>query len=76
MLSFFFGWLVCLTIFVAFLWRKEDKKELTVHKAPQPSLSTVGFTKPPHQGAEFLESTRVEEIIKNKKDVKIDDILG
>lgn len=77
---FFLGWLVCLTILVAQkYWPKtatvkKEKDSFTYLPITEGITDTVSIklVKPK---AEFLKSTRVEEITKGKKDLKLDDIL-
>jgi len=71
MLCFFAGWTVCLTILLAVQRVAKSPTTKQVWKA------TENVTLPSHHrvNAEFLTSTREDEILHKKKDVKIDDIL-
>lgn len=72
-----FGWLIGLTYSQ---FRRETPKENVWEFKPTTQATTIdsGFFKEnltSEQKAEFLAGDRVGEIIKNKEDVRLDDIL-
>lgn len=58
------------------LWRLSEFRDLEIGEQPETG-DIIGplIKKKPKQKAEFLPSTRVDEIIKGKKDVNLGDIL-
>ena len=83
MIYLLFFWIVCLTFVVITLCLKSRVKKETKEIWTLPTYigtdmgvtSEVTYTKTAPQFVEFLGADRVGEIMAEKKDVKIDDIL-
>lgn len=78
MTYFILGWLAVLSVAIGALWNRSQltKGTTEIWRTDPPSKNVLSHIFPDSQPkAEFLPSTRVQEIIEGKKDVSLADII-